>query len=286
MSDKPALSVLIPWYERDELRLTLAANGPFFAAQKAEVLVLNCGGDSGRLHALIAASEVSGVRQLDISAPRFNKSLALNIGLAHSRSDIVLTLDADIVLLDDALREARMLPEDGSFVTIEWLYEAEPAAIDSLKQRDIGNTSNQIALGPSAFLEFRFRGGSTVQHQVSRGDAFGNRHANPGLLLSKKRELLEVQGYNSELEGWGWEDDDILVRLQYAVGLRRVLKGAALHLAHGDDRRIFEGSRKQSNQRNFLRCCRNYNHGLFLGTYCSDVAWAADKVTETPTRND
>jgi hypothetical protein len=25
MSDKPSLSILIPWYERDELRLTLAA---------------------------------------------------------------------------------------------------------------------------------------------------------------------------------------------------------------------------------------------------------------------
>lgn len=282
MSDKPSLSVLIPWYERDELEVTLAANGPFFRAQEAEVLILNCGGDSGRLQALIAASGVSSVRQLNISTPRFNKSLALNIGLSQSRSDIVLTLDADIVMLDDSVRKTRMLPEDGSFVTIEWVYESDPAATGSLKHRDIGNTST-IAVAPSAIFEFRFRGGTTVQHQLSRRDALGNRHATPGLLLAKKCELLQVQGYNSELEGWGWEDDDVLVRLQYAVGLRRVLRGAAFHLTHSDDRRILQGSRKQSSQRNFLKCCRNYNHGLFLGTYGSDVTWAADKVTETLT---
>lgn len=273
MSDKPLLSILIPWYERDELRVTLARNKPFFSAQEAEVLILNCGGDSGRLHALIAAAEVS-VRQLDISAPRFNKSLALNIGLSESRSDVVLTLDADIVMLDDSLREVRMLPEDGSFVTIERVYESEPAATGT----------SAIAAAANAFFEFRFRGGTTIQHQLSSRDAFGTRHASPGLLLAKKRELLEVQGYNSELEGWGWEDDDVLVRLQYVVGLRRVLRGAALHLTHSDDRRIFHGSPKHSSQRNLIKCCRNYNNGLFLGTYCSDVRWAAGKVTETPRR--
>jgi hypothetical protein len=92
---------------------------------------------------------------------------------------------------------------------------------------------------------------------------------------------LEIHGYSSELETWGWEDDDILVRVQYALGLRRIQKGAALHLTHGDDRRILRGPRGQSDQLNFLKCCRNYNKGLFLGTYGSDVARAADKVTET-----
>ena len=105
--------------------------------------------------------------------------------------------------------------------------------------------------------------------------------AGPGILLAKKHDLLEVQGYNSNLETWGWEDDDILVRLQYALRLRRVQRGAALHLTHGDDRRALHGSGARSDRLNFLKCCRNYSNGLFLGTYCSDVAWAADKVTET-----
>ena len=127
MSDKPGLSVLIPWFERDELRLTLAANAPFFRAQAADVLVLNCGGDSGRLRDLIAESETAGVRQLDISATHFNKSLALNIGISRSKSDIVLSLDADIVLLDDALAVRNASMDDQSFVTVEWVHESRSA---------------------------------------------------------------------------------------------------------------------------------------------------------------
>jgi glycosyltransferase involved in cell wall biosynthesis len=278
MSGKPALSVLIPWYERDELRLTLAANAPAFRAHEVEVLVLNCGGSSTRLRELITASEAPGVRQLDIAAPRFNKSLALNIGLSYSRSDIVFTLDADVVLLGDVLGEARTLADGQSFVTLDWRYESEPAPFNS-PQPEIVNKF-VVALVTSSTLEFLFRDGTTVQYQLSRQDIFGIKRANPGLLLAKKRDLLEIQGHNSELESWGWEDNDVLVRLQYALGLRRVQKGSALHLTHGDDRRRLQGSRIQSDRLNFLRCCRNYNNGLFLGTYHADVAWAEGNVTE------
>jgi len=277
MNDKPALSVLIPWCQRDELKRTLAENAPAFREQQAEVLLLNCGGDSGRLHDLIAASEVPCVRQLDISAPRFSRSLALNIGLSHSSSDTIFVLDADIIV-GSALRNARMLPDDRTFVTIEWMYESEPSAVVRPKPGDIDNRS---AMAPA--LEYRFRNGITVRHELSHRDAFGNRRGCAGLLLAKKCDLLEVQGYNSTLEGWGGEDDDIAVRLQYVLGLRRVQRGAVLHLTHGDDRRAVKGPRPKW-QVNFLRCCRNYNNGLFLGTYCADVAWAADKVTETPTQ--
>jgi len=133
----------------------------------------------------------------------------------------------------------------------------------------------------TAILEFTFPDGRKIHYQASRRNASGNMRAGPGILLTKKSDLLKVQGYNSNLETWGWEDDDILVRLQYALRLRRVQTGAALHLTHGDDRRALHGSGARSDRLNFLKCCRNYSNGLFLGTYCSDVAWAAHKVSET-----
>ncbi len=280
MGETPQLSVLIPWCQRDELRLTLAANAPFFRAQEAEVLILNCAGESKSLQRLIAASEVSGVRQLDISAPRFNKSLALNVGLSQCRADNVFVLDADVIVLDAALWESKVSIDDGAFVTIEWVYESEPTASARATGRDDANNFT-TGLTSSAILEFAFRDGVRVQHQLSCRDIFGNRRASPGLLLAKKSDLLDIQAYNSKLETWGWEDDDVLVRLQYRLGRRRVQRGSALHLSHGDDRRVLQGSRSQSDRFNFLKCCRNYNRGLFLGTYNSDLAWAADKVTET-----
>ena len=279
MSIKPELSVLIPWYERDELRLTLAANAPFFQEHQAEVIVLNCGGDRARTHNLISASEAAGVRQLDISAPRFNKSLALNLGIAHSKSDNILTLDADIILLDDPLPAARTSLADRSFVTIEWVHESRPPSSAGNPLSVAGSFG--AALVNTAILEFTFPDGNTIHYQASRRNASGNKRAGPGILLAQKQDLLKVQGYNSNLETWGWEDDDILVRLQYLLGLRRLQTGSALHLTHGDDRRRLHGPGARSDQLNFLKCCRNYNNGQFLGTYDSDLAWAAGRLAES-----
>jgi len=284
MNGHPQLSVLIPWRQRDEILLTLAANAPTFRANDAEILVLNCGGDPEQLRSLIAGSGVAGVRQLDIESPQFNKPLALNVGLAHSRADTVLTLDTDIVLLDDALAEARAVTREGAFVTIEWVYESQPVPPAAGIHPDmLGGFT--VSLANTAILEFRFRDGKTVHHQVSRRDAFGNIRAGPGLLVAKKKDLLDVRGHNSELDRWGWEDDDILVRLQYVLGLRRVQRGAVLHLTHGHDRRAVLGSLRQSDQRNFAKCCRNYNRGMFLGTYDFDIANTAGKVIEAISGN-
>ena len=73
MNGPPQFSVLIPWRQRDEIRLTLAANAPTFRANDAEILVLNCGGDHEQLRTLIAGSGVAGVQQLDIASSQFNK---------------------------------------------------------------------------------------------------------------------------------------------------------------------------------------------------------------------
>jgi hypothetical protein len=270
MNDKilnePALSILIPWYERDELRSTLAANASAFLASNAEILILNCGGTSRRLRDLIVASELTGVRQLDIAVPRFNKSLALNIGLCHAISDTVFMLDADVILLDAIPVQAMV---ERSFVTIEWVYESEPVAAQQPPTRTNG------------ILKLTFRDGSRVRHQLGHRDSLGNTRAGPGLLLAKKRDLLDISGYNSGLETWGWEDDDVLIRLQYVLARRRVQSGAALHLSHADTQRALSGSRAESGQRNFIKCCRNYDKGLFTGTYHSDIANTAVYVKET-----
>lgn len=265
MNRKPALSILIPWYERDELRLTLAANAPVFQAHDAEILVVNCGGNGERLRGLIIASGVTRVRQLDIAVPRFNKSLALNVGLSYARAEDIFVLDADVVLLNPIPVETQ---DNGSFVTIERVYESEPLE------------TKQPLTRTDAILELTFRNGSKVRHQLARQDQLGNVRAGIGLLLARKRDLLDIHGYNSDLQTWGWEDDDVLVRLQYVLGRQRVQSGAALHLTHGDHRRTLSRSRSESGQQNFIKCCRNYNRGLFLGSYRSDLEHVAGKVTD------
>jgi glycosyltransferase involved in cell wall biosynthesis len=271
MKGRPPLSILIPWCARDELRVTLTANAPIFRAHDAEILILNCGGSRERLRGLIDASGVTGARQLDMDVPRFNKSLALNVGLAHARADLVFVLDADTVLLGPLPMEAI---DDNSFLTIEALYES--AHFDATRTHQDATAAS----AKDAVLELTFRGGVKVRHQLSVRDELGNARAVPGLLLAKKGDLLSIQGYNSELDSWGWEDDDVLVRLQYALGRRRIQGGEALHLTHGDERRLLRGSRSQSDRRNFIKCCRNYNNGIFWGSYRSDIMRLGDRISE------
>src|SRR5438093_1509564 len=80
-----AISILIPWSNREELETTLSSNRPWLPKELVEVIVLNCGGNSVHLHDLIARTNVAGIRQIDISATQFNKSLAINIGMYVSR---------------------------------------------------------------------------------------------------------------------------------------------------------------------------------------------------------
>src|SRR6202034_2485322 len=283
----PYMSVLIPWYERDEIALTLAANEPSFSARDIEIIVINCSGSSDHLSELIAASGLQSVRQLDICNTCFNKSLALNIGLRYARAPLVLTLDADIIVLSDGFAEMINWIDEKSFVTTEWVYESDQRPAESEIFTSLAMVNDfTTRLVATAVLDFSFRDGTTVCHQLSRRDLVDGLRAGPGLLLARKADLIAIQAYNSNLDGWGWEDDDVLLRLQHVLGLRRHQKGIALHLSHGDDRRILHRkNRRLSDRANFAACCRNYNDNVFVGTYVTDVSAPLEQVAESSKSN-
>ena len=78
---------------------------------------------------------------------------------------------------------------------------------------------------------------------------------------------------SSALEGWGWEDNDLIARLQFGLNLQRVQIGEVTHLTHGDAERSLGGlSKEQTEHANWLKCMANYAIGNFGGTYLKDVA--------------
>ncbi|MBV9761967.1 MAG: glycosyltransferase family 2 protein [Acidobacteriaceae bacterium] len=269
MNTNPHLSILIPWREREELALTLLANTPIFEAHDTEVIVLNCGGSSSRVHELMAGSGLRTLRHIDIPVEHFNKSLALNVGIYVSRAELVMVLDTDIVLLSDIYAESDALGSGGSFTTVEWVHESEPSGLANLDRT--GAPAYVTDLVRSTFLEFSLKDGKQVTYQLAHGDLIAGKRAGPGLLFARKSDLLAINGYNSELNTWGWEDDDVLFRLQCLRGLQRMQKGSALHLSHDDGRRVLNQSANDSDRQNFLKCWQNYKQGNFLGTYSSDA---------------
>jgi hypothetical protein len=92
-----------------------------------------------------------------------------------------------------------------------------------------------------------------------------------------------VEGYNADLQYWGWADYDVLLRLQRSLALEHCEVGSVIHLTHDDDSRaLFGMSREYTNSVNFGICCERYAQGNFQGTYSRDVqSWLAKAESVT-----
>jgi glycosyltransferase involved in cell wall biosynthesis len=235
----------------------------------AEAVVVNCGGDSDRLTAALAGISLPGLRRVEIPAPAFNKGLALNLGVSASRSGRLFLLDADIVLQDDLLPRAIALLDRPGFVTVDRVLEsAPPPPVERPGLREIGHV-----------VELTGPRNRKVRLETNRVRFRDGSRSGPGLVLLAREHFLGVDGMNSDLEGWGWEDLDLLARLQLALRLPRRPWGSVIHLSHGDEVRRFEGPAPAVNeQRNYAMCLFNYGLGHYLGTCADDVATWRDRI--------
>jgi hypothetical protein len=253
-----SFSVVVPWWNRPELRQTLDANGPLLARHGAEVVVVNCGGDAADVAAQLAGYTAAPVRQVVVPDAAHNRSLARNLGALCSTGSVLFFLDCDVVLKSDIFAEAAPLLEQGDcFVTILKRFESQPE--------------------PPPHRQFIRETIQTREHVCEDGrramtqQVFGADGSSSGIgqLLVKRADFLHIGGYNSVLEGWGYEDDDVVLRLQFALGLRSLMIGEVVHLSHGD--RLRGGSPRVDLPRNRRTCFYNYSQGVFVGTYEEDV---------------
>jgi hypothetical protein len=101
--------------------------------------------------------------------------------------------------------------------------------------------------------------------------------AGDGIVLVRRDHFLAVGGFNSRLSGWGYEDTDLQVRLQFKLGLERVERGEVLHLTHSAAARDREAWR-----RNKDACMQQYARGDYDGSLDHDGrAWRQRVVAFT-----
>lgn len=259
-----AFSVVIPWFNRPELATTLAANASRFQRYRAEVIVVNCGGEPDEVTRLIHGIPIDGLRQVVVPVQPFNKPLANNIGASCSSRECLFFLDSDVVLSTDIFRSAHAILEtQPSFVSIRRIVDSPPRTAPSLPIRRIVTTQ-----------EWSFTDGRTARLRFEQ--TFAER-CGPGLLLIRKPHFIAAGGFNSALEGWGFEDIDLQIRLQLTTGVRMRLSGSAIHLSHGDEMRCVRGGSLEADiNANRRSCIDGYNRGCFTGTYEQDVRkWQA-----------
>lgn len=259
------LSIVVPWRDRTQLAESLPTLLASARAVNGTVTIVNDGGDRsllvdqlGRLADQVEVVEVE-------PQPYFNKSRAQNLGAAHTEHPWLFFCDCDICIEPDVVRQllAAVRQRPGLFGTLAGVTESK---------RNSRGADHVVCFGYEMFLrtadgrELRI-----VDHEEDAAD--GTRHA-PGLLFVRRADFLAVNGYNSGLHGWGWEDQDMISRLTLGAGLERLSQGRCIHLSHDDDDRLANypiEDRWESRDRMFRRCLANYNRADFQGTYEQDL---------------
>jgi N-terminal domain of galactosyltransferase len=266
MTKPVATSVIIPWKDRPEVRRCMEENLRYYPPEQCEVIVVNCGGNAEALRSVLVELPAN-VRSVSAHHHGFNKCFAQNVGAWAAVGETLLLLDADVVLEADLPQLAAEVMGPNGFMTVA-----------SVRESDAPNPpAGEIAIEIAHQLEITVAGGRAIRLETNRTQPLAGVRSGPGLLAVRRRHYLAVGGANSALLGWGWEDLDLIARLQLELGLARVQAGSVLHLSHPDSARIVQGlSRTESEQDNFLTCLANYAAGLFQGTYARDIGSLED----------
>lgn len=268
MSAAPRLSVIIPWCDRAELLRTLTDNAAIFERHEVEVVVVNCAGDEQWLGDALGRLTVP-VTRVDVPADGFNKALALNLGVYAARGEHLFFLDCDVILDADFLDEALGRLAGGEFVTIERVVESKPPESSPSPAEGVQGIANAIGLVTPQ--------GDTVWIETNRVRFDDGSRSGPGLIVLRRDHFEAVDGMNSDLLGWGWEDLDLVARLQLSGLARRRALGQVVHLSHGNAKRA-GGDTAETEHDNFSVCLANYRLGYHRGTYADDVETCADAI--------
>ena len=95
----------------------------------------------------------------------------------------------------------------------------------------------------------------------------GNLRPGCGLICTQKSTLISLGGYKELFTGWGWEDQDLLIRAKL-LGIKIATTGKVTHLSHDDTKRNrycnnFQPS--QTRNRNIISCLTSLSQGVLFG---------------------
>ena len=224
-------SLIIATYNWKEALALVLATARAQTVLPDEVLVADDGSrdDTRELVARAAAAFPVPLRHFWQEDAGFRKSRILNEAMARASGDYLIEIDGDMLLHPEFVRSHLRFARRGRFIQGSRMMLGESATARSLAsaRRAAGwlsaNVRNRIN-GIHAPLLSRFYAGER-----------GPIHRTRGCNISFWRDdILRVNGYNEDMEGWGREDTELVARLMNCGVRRKNLKFAAVsyHLHH------------------------------------------------------
>jgi glycosyltransferase involved in cell wall biosynthesis len=159
----------------------------------------------------------------------FRKSRILNEAMARATGEYLIEIDGDMMLHPEFVRSHMRAARRGWYIQGSRMMLGAAATARTLAAKKL----SAGVLSPG--VRNRINGiHAPVLSSLSRGEP-GPIHRTRGCNISYWREdILRVNGYNEDMEGWGREDTELVARLMNSGVRRRNLKFAAVsyHLHH------------------------------------------------------
>jgi len=159
----------------------------------------------------------------------FRKSRILNKAIAASTADYIIQIDGDCIAHPYFIRDHIEMMQENVFLYGSRVNIPERALNTVLKQR-VSQFSFYSPLIKKRTRNLRF---PLLRNQYSAKEGFSNKVR--GCNISYwKANMVAVNGYNEDMEGWGREDSELIIRMlnNGIQGKRLKFGGIVYHIYH------------------------------------------------------
>lgn len=242
------LEIIIPVKDRYEIQHCVQSLN---TTKITKVIV--CDGGSTDVECLESLPAIKqDIVVINIPMPGFNKSRLINKGIEQAEGEFILISDADIIWNQaaiDALLD-KVKSDDNIICCIQDVEESNPASVALKRDRYTYNITQ-----PNLRVEI-----------LPDLDLASDRRPGCGIICARRTTLISLGGYKEFFQGWGWEDQDLLIRAKLC-GMNICADGKIIHISHDDTTR----NRYYNNIAPHLT--RNKNIILSMNSLAQGILW-------------
>jgi len=244
-----SISVIVTTYNRSEFLRNCLASIEAQTVPPDEVVVADDGSDAGHVESIEAFIRSSPLNIMHArTGHRGSRSANRNQGVRHASGDYLFFFEGDLVLFPDVIERHLEAADERRWIVGNTIRLGQEQTT-GVSQESIGCTALPQTLGQDvldrgladmAKAARKFRRASWLSRICPTEGRFRRVRFASGH-CSMPREMFEkVNGFDEAFDRWGWEDQDLGLRLQLAGFRGRCIaeRALTLHLHHPPEKVI------------------------------------------------
>lgn len=226
-----------------------------------EVLIADDGSDERTKHVIENFQKKISVqiRHIWQEDNGFRKSAILNKAIASSNADYIIQIDGDCIMHSHFIEDHLSLAKENVFL-FGSRVNIKPGEVQAVFEKEINSFSVFSKSIKNRTRNFRI---PLLRDRYNEKNEFSPKTRGCNISFWKK-DFIEVNGYNEQIEGWGREDSEMVLRMlnKGVAGKRLRYGGIVYHIFHKSE------SKSQLNE----------NNKIELQTINEERKWCAEGV--------